>query len=105
MTFPTFSSCQRFSYVQVLKEKIFRRLYKELPYEVQIEDVSLKTLADGSLRIEKNLMVRTDQVVHPLSACPARSLVLFTCAKLRSMPLQLFHLCSKHDANVEVYAL
>ncbi|BDA47463.1 probable GTPase Era at C-terminar half [Coccomyxa sp. Obi] len=47
---------------EVLKEKMFRRLYKELPYEVQIEDVSFKTLTDGSLRIEKNLMVRSDQV-------------------------------------------
>ncbi|CAL8472100.1 g11642 [Coccomyxa elongata] len=47
---------------EVLKEKVFRRLYKELPYEVQIEDVSFKTLTDGSLRIEKNLMVRSDQV-------------------------------------------
>ncbi len=41
---------------------MFRRLYKEIPYEVQIEDVSFKTLMDGSLRIEKNLMVRSDQV-------------------------------------------
>ncbi|EIE23555.1 GTP-binding protein Era [Coccomyxa subellipsoidea C-169] len=47
---------------EVLKEKVFRRLYKEIPYEVQIEDVSFKMLMDGSLRIEKNLMVRSDQV-------------------------------------------
>ena len=47
----------------MLKEKVFRRLYKELPYEVQIEDVSYKTLMDGSIRIEKNLMVRSDQVI------------------------------------------
>jgi GTPase Era involved in 16S rRNA processing len=46
----------------VLKEKIFKRLYKELPYEVQIEDVSYQTLLDGSIRIEKNLMVCSDQV-------------------------------------------
>lgn len=53
----------------MLKEKIFKRLYKELPYEVQIEDVSYQTLLDGSIRIEKNLMVRSDQV-SALPKCP-----------------------------------
>ena len=47
---------------EVLREKVFRRLYKELPYELSLQDVSFKTLADGSLRIEKNILVPTDQV-------------------------------------------
>jgi GTP-binding protein Era len=49
---------------EVLREKVFRRLYKELPYELSLQDVSFKTLADGSLRIEKNILVPTDQVRH-----------------------------------------
>lgn len=47
---------------QVLKEKVYRRMYEEIPYEAEIEDVSVKTLTDGSLRIEKNLIVPSEQV-------------------------------------------
>ena len=50
---------------QVVREKVFRRLYKELPYELSVRDVSFKRLANGSLRIEKDILVPTDQV-HPL---------------------------------------
>ena len=52
---------------QVVREKVFRRLYKELPYELSLRDVSFKCLADGSLRIEKDILVPTDQVQS--SAC------------------------------------
>lgn len=87
----------------MLKEKVFRRLYKELPYEMQIEDVSFKTLTDGSLRIEKNLMVRSDQVSTMLTNKMLAALCFSPVQ--RSMPLQLLHLFSKHDANLHVCAL
>ncbi len=53
---------------QVVREKVFRRLYKELPYELSLRDVSFKHLANGSLRIEKDILVPTDQA-RPLSSC------------------------------------
>jgi GTPase Era involved in 16S rRNA processing len=51
-------SCSRFSFLcKVLREKVFRRFFMELPYKLQIEDESVKELKDGSIRIEKNLLV------------------------------------------------
>ena len=60
---------------QVVREKVFRRLYKELPYELSLRDVSFKHLANGSLRIEKDILVPTDQARSPTPAamCPLHS--------------------------------
>lgn len=66
--------------MQVLKEKVYRRMYKEVPYEAEIEDVSVKTLTDGSLRIEKNLIVPSEQVHSAMLICVAQY------TKTRSLP-------------------
>ena len=43
--------------VQLVREKLFKRLYKEVPYKLDIHDVSVRYLRDGSIRIEKDIMV------------------------------------------------
>ena len=88
----TCSACHE----QVLREKVFRRLYKELPYLLELQDVSCKTLPDGSLRIEKDIMVPTDQVQAPLqallkgpdpAACWPISAGCLSCPCLQSPPV------------------
>lgn len=45
-----------------MREKLFKRLYKEVPYNLDMVDVSVKYLSDGSIRIEKHIMVASEQV-------------------------------------------
>ena len=45
-----------------MRENLFKRLYKEIPYNLDIVDVSAKYLRDGSIRIEKHIMVATELV-------------------------------------------
>ena len=47
--------------LQLVRENIFKRLYKEVPYNLDILDVSIKHLRDGSIRIEKHIMVPSEQ--------------------------------------------
>ena len=48
--------------VQLVREKLFKRLYKEVPYKLDIHDVSVRYLRDGSIRIEKDIMVACEEV-------------------------------------------
>ncbi len=48
--------------LQIVRENLFKRLYKEVPYNLDIVDVSVKYLRDGSIRIEKHIMVATELV-------------------------------------------
>ena len=48
--------------MQVVREKLFKRLYKELPYRLDIKDAGLSLFRDGSIRIEKHVLVRSNQV-------------------------------------------
>ena len=50
------------SWMQVVREKLFKRLYKELPYRLDIKDAGLSLFRDGSIRIEKHVLVRSSQV-------------------------------------------
>ena len=43
--------------VQIVREKLFKRLYKELPYRLDIVDASINVHRDGSIRIEKHIIV------------------------------------------------
>ena len=43
--------------MQVVREKLFKRLYKELPYRLDIKDAGLSIFRDGSIRIEKHVLV------------------------------------------------
>lgn len=47
---------------QVVREKLFKRLYKELPYEMETSLVSFKHLRDGSLRCELTVWVPNERV-------------------------------------------
>ena len=48
--------------MQVVREKLFKRLYKELPYRLDIKDAGLSIFRDGSIRIEKHVLVHSNQV-------------------------------------------
>lgn len=48
--------------VQVVREKLFKRLYKEVPYRLDIKDAGLSIFRDGSIRIEKHVLVHSNQV-------------------------------------------
>ena len=48
--------------MQVVREKLFKRLYKELPYRLDIKDAGLSMFRDGSIRIEKHVLVHSNQV-------------------------------------------
>ena len=48
--------------LQLVRENLFKRLYKEVPYNLDILDASIKYLRDGSVRIEKHIMVASEQV-------------------------------------------
>ena len=43
--------------VQIVREKLFKRLYKELPYRLDIVDAAVNVHRDGSIRVEKHIMV------------------------------------------------
>lgn len=48
--------------LEITREKIFRGLYKELPYEIQLRPVSSRVLNDGSVRIEQTVEVGAERV-------------------------------------------
>lgn len=43
--------------METIREKIYRRLNKEIPYEVEQRNVDWYEMEDGTLRIENNLYV------------------------------------------------
>ena len=45
---------------EITREKIFRRLHQELPYQSTVETESWKELKDGSLRIEQTIYVERE---------------------------------------------
>ncbi|KAK9823289.1 hypothetical protein WJX72_001635 [[Myrmecia] bisecta] len=47
---------------EVVREKVFRRLHEELPYNIGIQHESWRNFADGSARVEQTIVVPTDQV-------------------------------------------
>ena len=47
---------------QVVREKLYRNLHQEVPYNTQVMPVSFKELADGSWRFEQNIVVPTNHV-------------------------------------------
>ena len=48
--------------MQVVREKLYRNLHQEVPYNTQVMPVSFKELADGSWRFEQNIVVPTNHV-------------------------------------------
>lgn len=48
--------------MQVVREKLYRNLHQEVPYNVRVTPVSFKTLTDGSWRFEQNIVVPTNHV-------------------------------------------
>ena len=48
--------------LQVVRENRLKRLYKELTYRLDIKDAGLSIFRDGSIRIEKHVLVRSSQV-------------------------------------------
>merc|ERR1712100_580831 len=58
--YPANASCYMSDYQRVMetiREKIYRRLNKEIPYEVEQRNVDWYEMEDGTLRIENNLYV------------------------------------------------
>ena len=51
--------------MQVVREKLYRNLHQEVPYNARVMPVSFKTLTDGSWRFEQNIVVPTNHVSHP----------------------------------------
>ncbi|DBA83023.1 TPA: hypothetical protein ACH3X1_006799 [Trebouxia sp. C0004] len=47
---------------EVVREKLYRNLHQEVPYNARIMPVSFKTLLDGSWRFEQNIVVPTNHV-------------------------------------------
>lgn len=50
--------------MQIVREKLFKRLYKELPYRLDIVDAAVNVHRDGSIRVEKHIMVPDRNVSH-----------------------------------------
>ena len=63
--------------MQVVREKLFKRLYKELPYRLDIKDAGLSIFRDGSIRIEKHVLVHSNQV-KTVDICHSFTL-LYSC--------------------------
>ncbi len=55
--------------MQVVREKLYRNLHQEVPYNARVMPVSFKTLTDGSWRFEQNIVVPTNHVSHPHASC------------------------------------
>ena len=53
-------------HMQVVREKIYKNLHQEIPYNAQVVPVSFKELADGSWRFEQNIVVPTVHVTASL---------------------------------------
>lgn len=47
---------------EVVREKLYRNLHQEVPYNARVMPVSFKTLTDGSWRFEQNIVVPTNHV-------------------------------------------
>lgn len=47
---------------EIVREKIFRAYYKELPYEIRVVPNTIKILADGSTRIDMEIHVARDSL-------------------------------------------
>ncbi|KAL3152760.1 hypothetical protein ABBQ38_012347 [Trebouxia sp. C0009 RCD-2024] len=47
---------------EVVREKLYRNLHQEVPYNARIVPLSFKQLADGSWRFEQNIVVATNHV-------------------------------------------
>ena len=45
--------------LEVVREKLFQRLYKELPYRLSLAPVGFNVLNDGSVRVEQDILVPT----------------------------------------------
>ena len=69
--------------MQVVREKLFKRLYKELPYRLDIKDAGLSIFRDGSIRIEKHVLVHSNQVKTVDIAIPQTPLQLWRSWCLR----------------------
>ena len=52
--------------MQVVREKLYRNLHQEVPYNARVMPVSFKTLTDGSWRFEQNIVVPTNHVSPPM---------------------------------------
>ena len=48
--------------VQIIREKLYRNLHQEVPYNVKIQPKSFKELQDGSWRFEQHIYVPTEHV-------------------------------------------
>lgn len=58
---------------QVVREKVFQRMHKELPYTIRLRHELTRILADNSVRLEYELLVPHEGVRHlplPLSCHP-----------------------------------
>jgi GTP-binding protein Era len=47
---------------ECVREQLFRRFYKELPYRIELKQVDFKTLRDGSTRAELDVIVPDENV-------------------------------------------
>jgi len=56
-----------------VREKLYRNLHQEVPYNARVMPVSFKTLTDGSWRFEQNIVVPTNHVSHPHTSCSHNS--------------------------------
>lgn len=56
--------------MEIVREAVFERLHKELPYTVSIRHVSWRELADGSVRVEHALMVASNSQRKARAAAP-----------------------------------
>lgn len=63
--------------VQIVREKLFKRLYKEIPYKTDIVSVAIDPHRDGSIRIEKHILVPDRHVRYQLCSTDISSRRLF----------------------------
>merc|ERR1712137_544932 len=60
--------------MEVIREKIYRRLNKELPYEIEQRNVDWFEMQDGTIRVENNLYVSSQSHKKILIGAGGRTL-------------------------------
>ena len=55
---PDAAACPPVKAMEIVREHIFRRLHQDLPYELEVQHVSMKYLRDGSLRVEHAIICK-----------------------------------------------
>merc|ERR1712137_1479222 len=75
--YPPNATCYMSDYqrvMEVIREKIYRRLNEELPYEVEQTNVDWYEMEDGTIRVENNLYVNKESKKKILIGAGGRTL-------------------------------